>query len=270
MYLSRTATPTNTLHKPSMLATVLLHALVLGVLWWGAKWAAPQPTEVELWDAGSLGGANSSANAAQNTAIDATPVENVAPTPPTPTPEQSVKQAPTPPSIVQPNVTPPPAQVQPDIAAPSSKPQPQKPTVPNNTTANKPQPMPNNAAQKPNTAARNDVLTQIRQGSATGAGSGTGSGSAAGSGNANYAGYVGKVKSMIETRGRNQGLSGISGTVRFRVAPNGSISNVSVSGMPPDKAETLKRVISGLVLPRENGAIPPPALSGGMNFNVRI
>lgn len=269
MYLSRTATPTNTLHKPSMLATVLLHAVVLGVLWWGAKWAAPQPTEVELWDAGSLG-ANSSSHAAENTAIDATPVENVAPTPPTPTPEQGVTQAPTQPSIVQPNVTPPPAQVQPDIAAPSSKPQPQKPTVPNNTTANKPQPMPNNAAQKPNTAARNDVLAQIRQGSATGAGSGTGSGSAAGSGNANYAGYVGKVKSMIETRGRNQGLSGISGTVRFRVAPNGSISSVSVSGMPPDKAETLKRVISGLVLPRENGAIPPPALSGGMNFNVRI
>lgn len=270
MYLSRTATPTNTLHKPSMLATVLLHAVVLGVLWWGAKWAAPQPTEVELWDAGSLGGANSSANAAQNTAVDATPVENIAPTPPTPTPEQSVKQAPTPPSIVQPNVTPPPAQVQPDIAAPSSKPQPQKPTVPNNTPANKPQPTPNNAAQKPNTAARNDVLAQIRQGSATGSGSGTGSGSATGSGNANYAGYVGKVKSMIETRGRNQGLSGISGTVRFRVAPNGSVTSVSVSGMPPDKAETLKRVISGLVLPRENGAIPPPALSGGMNFNVRI
>lgn len=270
MYLSRTATPTNTLHKPSMLATVLLHAVVLGVLWWGAKWAAPQPTEVELWDAGSLGGANSSANAAQNTAVDATPVENIAPTPPTPTPEQSVKQAPTPPSIVQPNVTPPPAQVQPDIAAPSSKPQPQKPTVPNNTPANKPQPTPNNAAQKPNTAARNDVLAQIRQGSATGAGSGTGSGSSAGRGNANYAGYVGKVKSMIETRGRNQGLSGISGTVRFRVAPNGSVTSVSVSGMPPDKAETLKRVISGLVLPRENGAIPPPALSGGMNFNVRI
>ena len=75
---------------------------------------------------------------------------------------------------------------------------------------------------------------------------------------------------MIEARGRNQGLSGTTGRVSFRVAPNGSISNVSVSGMPPDKAETLKRVISGLVLPRENGAIPPPALSGGMNFNVRI
>ena len=72
MYLSRTATPTNTLHKPSMLATVLLHALVLGVLWWG-EMAAPQPTEVELWDAGSFGGANSSANAAKNTAVDATP-----------------------------------------------------------------------------------------------------------------------------------------------------------------------------------------------------
>ena len=270
MYLSRTATPTNTLHKPSMLATVLLHALVLGVLWWGAKWAAPQPTEVELWDAGSLGGANSSANAAQNTAVDATPVENVAPTPPMPIPEQSVTQAPTQPSITQPNVTPPPAQVQPDIAAPNSKPQPQKPTVPNNAAANKPQTTPNNAAQKPNTAARNDVLAQIRQGSATGAGSGTGSGSAAGRGNANYEEYKAKVESMIEARGRNQGLSGTTGRVSFRVAPNGSISNVSVSGMPPDKAETLKRVISGLVLPRENGAIPPPALSGGMNFNVRI
>lgn len=261
MYLSRTATSTNTLHKPSMLATVLLHTLVLGMLWWGAKWVVPQPTEVELWDAGSLGGANNSANTTQNSAADASTVENIAPKS---VPEQTVKQA-----LTQPNVTPPPAQVQPDIAAPNSKPQPQKPMVPSAPINKSQSTTPNNTAQKPNTAARNDVLTQIRQGS-SGVGSGTGNGSAAGSGNANYAGYVGKVKSMIETRGRNQGLSGISGSVRFRVAPNGSVTSVSVSGMPPDKAETLKRMISGLVLPRENGAIPPPALSGGMNFNIRI
>ncbi len=255
MYLSRTANPTATLHKPSMLATVLVHALALGALWWGAKWAAPQPTEVELWDAGSLGSSSTSANSVQNTVVADTPVENLSPAP-----QPSAADAPT-----QTSVTPP-DPAKPDIAAPSSKPQPQKPITP----TNKPQPTPNTAAQKPNSAARNDVLAQIRQGSATGAGSGTGSGSAVGSGNANYADYIDKVKSIIETRGRNQGLSGISGTVRFRVAPNGSVTSVTVSGMPPDKAETLKRVISGLVLPRENGAIPQPALSGGMNFNVRI
>ena len=262
MYLSRTATPANTLHKPSAIAAVLVHALMLGLLWWGAQWVAPKPTEVELWDAGSLGGASSSANSTQNTAVDATPIENVAPTP-----EPTITPAPT-----QPSITPPPEQAQPDIAAPNSKPQPKTPATPTPTTpTSKPQPTPAPAAQpKPNTAARNDVLAQIRQGSATGAGSGKGSGSAAGSGNANYAGYVSKVKSMIEARGRNQGLSGISGTVRFRVAPNGAVTSVTVSGLPPDKAETLKRIISSMILPRENGAIPQPALSGGLNFNVRI
>ena len=262
MYLSRTATPANTLHKPSAIAAVLVHALMLGLLWWGAQWVAPKPTEVELWDAGSLGGASSSANSTQNTAIDATPIENVAPTP-----EPTVTPAPT-----QPSVTPPPEQAQPDITAPNSKPQPKTPATPTPTVpASKPQPTPAPAAQsKPNTATRNDVLAQIRQGSTAGAGAGTGSGSAAGSGNANYAGYVSKVKSMIEQRGRNQGLSGIAGRVSFRVAPNGAVTSVTVSGMPPDKAEALKRVISGLVLPRDNGAIPQPVLSGGMNFNVHI
>ena len=260
MYLSRTATPANTLHKPSAIAAVLVHALMLGLLWWGAQWVAPKPTEVELWDAGSLGGASSSANSTQNTAVDATPIENVAPTP-----EPTITPAPT-----QPSITPPPEQAQPDIAAPNSKPQPKTPATPTPTvpTSN---PQPTAPTQpKPNTAARNDVLAQIRQGSATGAGSGKGSGSAAGSGNANYAGYVSKVKSMIEARGRNQGLSGISGTVRFRVAPNGAVTSVTVSGLPPDKAETLKRIISSMILPRENGAIPQPVLSGGMSFNVRI
>ena len=260
MYLSRTTTPANTLHKPSAIAAVLVHALMLGLLWWGAQWVAPKPTEVELWDAGSLGGASSSANSTQNTAVDATPIENVAPTP-----EPTITPAPT-----QPSITPPPEQAQPDIAAPNSKPQPKTPATPTPTVpTSKPQPTAP-TQPKPNTAARNDVLAQIRQSSATGAGSGKGSGSAAGSGNANYAGYVGKVKSMIEARGRNQGLSGISGTVRFRVAPNGAVTSVTVSGLPPDKAETLKRIISSMILPRENGAIPPPALSGGLNFNVRI
>ncbi len=260
MYLSRTTTPANTLHKPSAIAAVLVHALMLGLLWWGAQWVAPKPTEVELWDAGSLGGASSSANSTQNTAVDATPIENVAPTP-----EPTITPAPT-----QPSITPPPEQAQPDIAAPNSKPQPKTPATPTPTVpTSKPQPTAP-TQPKPNTAARNDVLAQIRQGSATGAGSGKGSGSAAGSGNANYAGYVSKVKSMIEARGRNQGLSGISGTVRFRVAPNGAVTSVTVSGLPPDKAETLKRIISSMILPRENGAIPPPALSGGLNFNVRI
>ena len=253
MYLSHRTETATPMHKSAALATLLVHACVLGLLWWGAHWMAPQPTEVELWDAGSLGG---SAMTAQETAA---PAAN----PTTPTP--ATANTPTPPA---PSVSEPSPAVKPDIAAPTSKPAP--------TAKPQPQPQAQPSTTKPNTAqasantARNDVLAQARTGAATGAGSGTGSGSAAGSGNANYAGYVSKVKSMIENRGRNQGLSGIAGRVSFRVAPNGAVTSISVSGMPPDKAETLKRVISGMVLPRDNGVIPQPVLSGGMSFGVRI
>ena len=249
MYLSyRTDTPTP-LHKSAALATLLVHACVLGLLWWGAHWMVPQPTQVELWDAGSLGG-----GAVTNQEAAAPAVLPTATTP------SAVLDTPTPPA---PSVNEPPPAMKPDIAAPTSKPTPTpKPQTQPSTT--KPSPQPNT------NTARNDVLAQARTGTATGAGSGTGSGSAAGSGNANYAGYVSKVKSMIENRGRNQGLSGIAGRVSFRVAPNGAVTSVSISGMPPDKAETLKRVISGMVLPRDNGVIPQPVLSGGMSFSVRI
>ena len=253
MYLSHSPNSTTTLHKPAALATLLVHACVLGLLWWGARWFAPQPTEVELWDAGSLGGGTVTN---QEAAAPAATPTHTAPAP-------AVVDTPTSPA---PSVNEPPPAMKPDIAAPTSKP----------TPTPKPQTQPQPSTTKPNTAqpsantARNDVLAQARTGTATGAGSGTGSGSAAGSGNANYAGYVSKVKSMIENRGRNQGLSGIAGRVSFRVAPNGAVTSVSVSGMPPDKAETLKRVISGMVLPRDDGVIPQPVLSGGMSFSVRI
>lgn len=255
MYLSLSPAAHQPLHKRAAIATLLVHAGVLALLWWGARWIAPQPTEVELWDAGSLGG---------NTVMqanDAVPAAAPLPNTMTSTP-------------VTPSISEPPELAKPDIAtpaAPASKPapEPQKPqSVP---TPNKPEsrpPVPNKSQANP--AARTDVLAQTRTGASAGAGSGTGSGSASGSGNANYASYVGKVKSMIENRGRNQGLAGIAGRVSFRVAPNGAVTSVTVSGMPPDKAETLKRVISGMVLPRDEGVIPQPVLSGGMSFSVRI
>lgn len=259
MYLSHSPNSTTTLHKPAALATLLVHACVLGLLWWGARWFAPQPTEVELWDAGSLGG-----GAMLNQEPSAAPIASTT----TPAPMPPVVNTPSAPSVSEP----PP--VKPDIVAPTPaapKPQSTPQTPQPSTPVTKPQVSTTKSTPQPNTnTARNDVLAQARTGSASGTGSGTGSGSAAGSGNANYAGYVSKVKSMIENRGRNQGLSGIAGRVSFRVAPNGAVTSVSVSGMPPDKAETLKRVISGMVLPRDDGVIPQPVLSGGMSFSVRI
>lgn len=253
MYLSHHTDAATPMHKSAALATLLVHACVLGLLWWGAHWMAPQPTEVELWDAGSLGGG---AVTSQATVV---PAAN----PTTPTP--ATANTPTPPA---PSVSEPPPAVKPDIAAPTSKPA--------STAKPQTQPQAQPSSTKPNTAqasantARNDVLAQARTGTATGAGSGTGSGSAAGNSKSNFEGYKAKVRSMIEARGHNQGLSGNTGRVNFRVAPNGAVTSVSVSGMPSDKAETLRRIISNMVLPRENGVIPPPVLSGGLIFNVEI
>lgn len=254
MYLSPSPAP-HALHKPALLGAVLVHALVLALLWWGAHWVAPKPTEVELWDAGSLAGANAVDNASNRT----TPPAMTAPVEPS-----------TPTDAVPSTASEPIPATRPDIATPSKKPE--RNTTPTPSTAPTTSPAkPTTATDTPpkaNNSARTDVLAQIRQGS--GSGTGAGSGSATGSGNSNFSDYKGKIESMIEARGRNQGLSGSTGRVSFRVAPNGSVSGVSVSGMPPDKAETLKRIISGMIMPRENGVIPPPALSGGMNFNVRI
>ena len=244
MYLSQNSKTPKQLDSFAIIATVLVHAGLLGLLWWGSLWVTQQPTEVELWDVGSLGNSASINNDA--------PTQDIAPSPTHST--QALES----PKVADPNENKPPELSKPDIVTTA------KPNQPKQNVA-KPQP---STAPKSNAsdAVRNDVLAQARSGT----NSGRGTGAAAGNGSANYAGYVGKVKSMIESRGNRQGLAGVAGRVSFRVAPNGRVTSVSVTGMPADKAETLKRILYNLELPRQDGVIPQPVLIGGMNFKVRF
>ena len=220
----------------SLALAVLVHLILVGFLWWGASWLQPQPTEVELWDAASL-----SAQAEQPVAVavneTAPPVVKV---------EETVETADIETKVVK-TVKPEPSDVKPVV---EKKPVEVKP-VPVKTLPSKP-------ATSSNNSARDAIL-----GNAGKVPNATGT-SQSGS---NNAGYVAKVKSMIEARGRNQGLSGASGSVSFRVAPNGSISGVSISLTPPDKKAILEGILRNFTVPR---GMPDEALSRGMRFSVRF
>lgn len=221
----------------SLALAVLVHLILVGFLWWGASWLQPQPTEVELWDAASL-----SAQAEQPVAVavneTAPPVVKV---------EETVETADIETKVVK-TVKPEPSDVKPVV---EKKPVEIKP-VPVKTLPSKP------VTSSSNNSARDAVL-----GNAGKVPNATGT-SQSGS---NNAGYVAKVKSLIEARGRNQGLSGASGRVSFRVAPNGTTFDVAVSITPSDKKAILEGILRNLIVPR---GMPDEALSRGIRFSVKF
>ena len=255
MDLSYSTLPRRRLNKPAAIAAIIVHVCMLALVWFGAQWVTSQPTEVELWDAGSLGGGSNSPN--NETIVQPTAESETT----TQIPEQSTEK-----SVVNAESTTPPESSKPDIETPASTPRQAVPNTPKPDAATKPASAPKPPNATANNSPRNDVLAQARSVN----GSGRGSGSAPGNGSANYSEYIKRVKLMIEGRGHDQGLTGTSGSVSFRVSPSGTVTSISVSVRPPDRAEALKRIISRMSLPREDGVIPPIALKEGMKFNIHI
>ena len=237
--------PSSDIQPRSVVLAIAVHVLLGGLLWWGATWVQPKPIETELWDAASLGAA-----------LNPQPVTE-------PTPQPEVNE--TTPPVVKTEETVEPAEIETKTVR-ETQPEktvakPKEPPVESKVTA-KTQPTKPTPTNKPNTAA-NDSARNSVLGNAGKVAGGTGTAKSGGM----DAGYVGKVKSMIESRGRNQGLSNASGSVSFRVAPNGSILNIVASITPADKKAVLESIIRGINLPRP---VPDEAMSRGMRFSVRF
>ena len=229
--------------KSALFWTLCVHIVLFVFVTWQLRWVAPKVVEIELWDAGSLG------------AMDAPTTQNPSINEVTPTLTESVAA----PSVKESNTAP-----SSELNATEIQTQKTKPNASNTTQK------PNEKPTQTNSSLRDTILKQAQKNTSpatSGASHGNGKGASS-----EYGAYIAKVKSMIENRGRNQGLSGSAGSVQFRVAPNGSVSAVTVSGLPADKANILKQLLSGFVLPRDpnSGGIPAPALSSGMRFSVRF
>ena len=234
--LSTLPTLPSDIQPRSIVLAIAVHLILGGLLWWGASWVQPKPTEAELWDAAALGAALNQQSVTQ------------------PKPQPTVVE-PTP-TVVKTEETVEPAEIE-------TKTQPKKPVEKEAVTDPKvtPKSQPIQPVQKSNTtdsSTRSAILNNA--GKVPGA---TGTAKSGGM----DAGYISKVKSMIESRGRNQGLSNASGSVSFRVAPNGSISGVSASITPADKKVVLEGIIRSISLPRP---VPDEAMSKGMRFSVRF
>ena len=202
----------------ALLFAVLVHCILLVLLWWGAAWQTPRPTEVELWDATSLAGNAIEPNAAATVAVNKTAPVVVQ------TPHASVKMAD--PAEIESAVKPTQAANKPVVS------EPKKPA-----TAVPPKPAPSQAAPV-KTDNRNSVLGSITGKSTTATNTDGATGKA---NNGNAQAYIGRLQRAIEKSGNDRGLSGLRGSITVKVSPNGGVSVQGISGLPSDKAAILRQ-----------------------------
>ena len=210
--------------------TALVHLMIFGLIWWGASWVKPKPSEVELWDAAGLAAAQQT----QTTETTA-PVNETKPTSIEPKDSEDT-----------------PAEIE---TKPDLKPKPQQ-TRPNEPVKPKESPTkPITPAQKPtsDSPARADVLKHSN-------------GNSAGSSNAGVGNFIGRLESAIARAGQNQGLSSITGTARVTVLPNGSMRVQSVNTNPADKAATVRQVLAAA----SASGPPPAVIGQTIFVKIRI